>query len=182
MDLAFRQRMNVSTCTTGGLAITSPPTATRPNWAKSAAGNSPPPRPCPKYLHALFTATNPMSIAQNREYARLISKNPSGTFGFLSPVCGDAMASHYPSPDQQPTAPGTSIVANYHAHAALDPTLVTQAGDSIEFFSAYDKYTNRVLGIPGFLGTPKHTIKKYDPTLDRVIVKVPGANGGGGQP
>lgn len=95
---------------------------------------------------------NPKSIAEGREYAGRIYKNPDGTYSYTAPNRGTKDSSN---PGSYP--PGTTNGGYYHTHGADDP------GYDNENFSSADKTFSEREGAPGYLGTPKGAIKKYVP-------------------
>lgn len=101
---------------------------------------------------------NTTSIANNREYAGWIYKNPDGTYSYSYANPG-TMDGSIPGP-----LPPGPIAGEYHTHGKYDPNYDN------ENFSPGDKRAADSLGQPGYLGTPNNAIKKYlpDPNKQRL--------------
>ncbi|MCP4721003.1 MAG: DUF4329 domain-containing protein, partial [Desulfobacteraceae bacterium] len=103
---------------------------------------------------------NPTSISQGREYGGYIKQNHDGTYSYEAPVPGtkDGLA--------MPSKPSNAC-GDYHTHGANDP------GYDNENFSSQDKKDNKASGLPGYLGTPGGSTKKYDPSSNKTTILVP---------
>ena len=101
--------------------------------------------------------TNPGSITEGREYAGWVTKNPDGTYSVGAANPGTRAGS---DPGPRPR----NAAASYHTHGANDP------GYDNEHFSPQDRDFARQNHVPGYLGTPGHTIQKYNPASDQVTV------------
>ena len=100
---------------------------------------------------------NPTSIKEDREYAGWIEKDKNGKY-VVDPAHPGSPAGSDPGPRPKAAA------GEYHTHGGNDP------GYDNEHFSPQDKRFLNENHVPGYLGTPGHTIQKYDPTTSRVIV------------
>jgi RHS repeat-associated protein len=115
---------------------------------------------------AAIITYNPTSIQQNLEYAGEVCQQQNGTFIF---TLGPANARTANSSDSGVCPPGTTEAADWHTHAAHDPTLVSGGffgigrKDYNEKFSPGDKRDNNIKGVPGYLGTPQGKIKVFIP-------------------
>lgn len=101
--------------------------------------------------------TNPGSISENREYAGWLTKNADGTYSIGHANPGTEAGS---DPGPRPS----NAAGMYHTHGANTP------GYDNEHFSPQDKRFAGQNHVPSYLGTPGHTIQKYNPGTDRVTV------------
>jgi uncharacterized protein RhaS with RHS repeats len=92
------------------------------------------------------------SVIQNQEYAGVIYQNWDGTYSYTAPNPGSETTS-----DTGEAPFFHKEVADYHTHGGDDE------GGLAECFSDQDINSNNAKGEPGFLGTPKLAIKRYDP-------------------
>jgi len=99
----------------------------------------------------------PESITQNTEYAGVIYQNWNGSYSYTAANSG---TDHTSDPGGPPWF--HTEVADYHTHGADD-----EDGQS-EIFSPADIQSNDEQHIPGYLGTPRLAIKKYDPCSGKV--------------
>jgi RHS repeat-associated protein len=108
-----------------------------------------------------------------REHGGWLYKNSDGTYSYTSPVPGGPRG--VSSGDFTPIPGGTSRAGAYHTHGAFDPAVNGDGNplpgtpgydpqyDGNELFGPGDKSSLDGLKIPGFLGTPRGTIKEYIP-------------------
>ncbi|MGH9779569.1 MAG: RHS repeat-associated core domain-containing protein [Candidatus Acidiferrales bacterium] len=126
---------------------------------------------------------NQTSRRQGREYAGFIYRNPDGTYSYTAPLIGEGVTVtafyHIPIPS------GRVKAGWYHTHGAYTPandlntpgTPYQQALDGNELFSPNDEAISHdlarnpagypspvILKGPGYLGTPRGTIKEYVPS------------------
>ncbi|MGH9691792.1 MAG: DUF4329 domain-containing protein [Candidatus Acidiferrales bacterium] len=100
---------------------------------------------------------NPTSIKQDKEYAGWIEKTKNGKY-VVDPAHPGTQARSDPGPRPQNSA------GEYHTHGGNDPVYDN------EHFSNQDKWFLHNNHVPGFLGTPGHTIQEYDPATGKVII------------
>jgi len=99
---------------------------------------------------------NPTSIKEGVEYAGRVYQNPDGTYSYTAPNKGDKDSSNA---GKCPN--GKKNEGDYHTHGSDDP------GYDNENFSQVDIDGNKADGKPGYLGTPKGDVKKYDPATGK---------------
>ncbi|MDU8944441.1 DUF4329 domain-containing protein [Ovoidimarina sediminis] len=92
---------------------------------------------------AFLSGVQPASIAANREYCGYMGIDGNGRFTATGPNRGDTFTCELPR-----NAPGVSIVASYHTHAAFDPS-----ADG-EVPSANDVILDIEHGTYGYVATP----------------------------
>lgn len=125
---------------------------------------------------AALELANPQSIQANREFAGLIYRGSDGKYYFTGPLRGSDQGAN---PGDAPAPSGTTVVGDYHTHAAyslVDPDTgaairtddPAQDGFNSDNFSTTDKtgIASDGAGTPGYagyLGTPSGTFRRYDP-------------------
>ena len=130
---------------------------------------------------AALKSVNDKSIADNKEYAGQIYRNPDGTYGYTDPVQGTGDESH---PSSSPVPDGTDVAGNYHTHG--DYSVMTEQGvtrastlpgitnpasfdaEADNFSPAdvlqYQQLGKQYSGFTGYLGTPSGNMRAFDTT------------------
>ena len=128
---------------------------------------------------AALNLANPLSVAENREYAGLIYREPNGRYNYTLPLRGDATGSH---PWSAPLPPGAVEVGWYHTHGdyslsdpSVGPAMATpgvrrtsspmQDGFNSDNFAPMDvDLAEQVPNSKAYLGTPSGQFKVYNPS------------------
>lgn len=117
--------------------------ATSPATAQAPAVPQPPSAAEVAFMKARFSAIQPRSIAEDREYCGYLGRLPNGDFAISGPKRGAPAGC---TPDNPPA--DLRVIASYHTHAAYAPRY-----DS-EVPSATDLEGDFAEGINGYVATP----------------------------
>lgn len=119
---------------------------------------------------------NPRSIAENREYGRLIYEDADGNYNYTGPTLGTARSV---DPYNAPAPEGTLVVGEYHTHGdysavgennqvvrTSDPQHDSYDSNNFGFddLSRANWYSQHAFsGYKSYLGNPSGIFKVYDP-------------------
>lgn len=103
---------------------------------------------------AALSDINPLSIAENTEFAGSIYQNADGTYSYTPPAPGNEAGSGPVLP-----AGGQDIAAWYHTHAAYDPLL----GQGNYVYSPQDRYLSDQTQKSNYMADPRNNAHKYIP-------------------
>lgn len=112
---------------------------------------------------ALLQLYNPLSKAENREYAGSICENPDGSLFGTVPNTADGSIGAMKSSTSTPCPSGSNRVGTFHTHGTANPLYDDENFSLADRINANNRSLAAGNSVPNFVATPSGTIKRFDP-------------------